>query len=258
MSDFSESMRPDATSPAPAQGPEPSQRRSFLRSALAGVGVPAIALGLAATAQADGPRGRTIARRRKPTRPTKPTTPTTPANPGLPELYPAWNARNFIGIREDENQHVAAIRQVLGSAARPKPTFQGLQQSSIQAFANTSRILENVGVGAYLAAAPLLESKGNLAAAASIALIEARHAGYLNTLLNISTTQNAEGVSSSFESPLSPEDVVSMASPFIADLNGGPPLLQLANDGDIFNFALALEYLEAEFYNINVPIFFGV
>lgn len=259
MFDPQDAPAADAIAETIPTGTADAGRRSFLRSALAGVGVPSLTIGLAASARADGPPVRSL---RQPTRPVKPVRPGRPAprpryRP-LPTLYPGLNARNFSGIREDENQHVAAIVEVLGSSARPKPNFQGLQQASPQAFASVSRTLENVGVGAYLAAVPLIQSKEYLAAAASIALIEARHAGYLNTLLNLISTQNVENEAPSFETPLAPEQVVAMGAPFIADLNGGPPLLPLANDVDIFNFALALEYLEAEFYNINVPIFFGV
>jgi hypothetical protein len=178
----------------------------------------------------------------------------------LPELYKHWNAQNFQQIQTDENAHVAFLVKALGSSARPTPSFQGLEQSTVHEFATVSRALENTGVGAYLGALPLLAGSTAglqyLSAAGSIALIEARHAGYLNTLIDLSVVDDIEGQVSSFEVALTPQQVVSLAGPFITDLNGGPPLIPsggLSNPIDILNFALALEYLEAAFYNINVP-----
>ena len=179
----------------------------------------------------------------------------------VPNLYPNWNANLFKAIRADENAHVGFLTGALGALARPKPSFKGLLQPNIRAFATVSQSLENTGCGAYLGAAPVLFSRQYLAAAGSIALIEARHAGYLNVLFNMPSTTDVFGVEQDFEQPLSIAQVVNLAGPFITSLNGGPPLTFNAtpsknNDISILNFALALEYLEAEFYNLNVPKFF--
>ena len=187
--------------------------------------------------------------------------PAAAAGTGLPNLYPRWNAMLFNGIRDDENAHQAFLVTALGSAARPKPTFRNLLQPNLRAFGAVSMALENTGTGAYLGAVPIIFSKQYLAAAGSIALIEARHSGYLNVLFNLDTTVNALGTQQEFETPLTVAQVVNLASPFIAGLNGGPPLTfnatpSRANDIAILNFALALEYLEAEFYNTNVPVYF--
>ena len=178
----------------------------------------------------------------------------------LPNLHHGENAKQFEAIQTHENAHVQFLVQALGAMARPKPTFQNLVQPHLVAFVQTSRALENTGVGAYLGAAPIIASKDYLAAAGSIVTIEARHAGYLNVLLNEIMTTNVFGDVQNFEMPLTQQQVVELASPFVASLNGGPPLSfstipSASNDIAILNFALALEYLEAEFYNINVPRF---
>jgi hypothetical protein len=169
----------------------------------------------------------------------------------------------FESIQKHETDHVAFLVQALGAAARPKPNFQGLEQANFPAFVQLAQTLENTGVAAYLGAAPFLDSSDFLAAAGSIMTVEARHAGYLNAYVNDPLTGNAvdEDANPSFDSPLTAEQVAAAAGGFIADLNGGPPVgystvPSPANDVEILNFALALEYLEAEFYNLNVPKFY--
>jgi hypothetical protein len=167
--------------------------------------------------------------------------------------------REFRDIRKHENDHVAYLVKALGNRARPKPTFKNLRQKSILQFRQVSQALENTGVGAYLGATPAITSKEVLAAAASVALIEARHAGFLNVLNSDRITDQPviRVMNQSFETPLTPEQVRRAAGPFIANLNGGPPVdFNPGDDISILNYALALEYLEAEFYNINVPRFY--
>ncbi len=159
----------------------------------------------------------------------------------------------FEEIKRDEDAHVSFLKKALGSAARPKPSFKGLEQDDVDHFIQLSRIFENVGVGAYLLAAPAISSKAILGAAASILTIEARHASYLNALLGIRLSTNG-----AFDKPIPQATIVADVAPFIKSLNGGPdPSLPLMNDVDILNFALLLEFLEATYYDINVPKFFG-
>lgn len=177
---------------------------------------------------------------------------------------PADESANFLSIQMHENAHVAFLVTALGVYARPSPNFQNLEQATYEDFVAVSQALENTGVGAYLGAAPYIDSMEYLAAAGSIALIEARHAGFLNTYVGDPITANALNLQSNndFEKPLTALQVRTAAAQFVQNLNGGPPLAYAEtpsadNDIAILNFALALEYLESDFYNINVPKFFG-
>lgn len=183
----------------------------------------------------------------------------------LPELYRHQNRDFFHEIQSDENAHVPFLIQALGGVmgqtpgglARPKPTFQGLQAANYQQFLAMSAIFENTGAGAYQGATPIIFSKDVLVKAASIAFVEAFHSGFLNTLSHSTIVPTG----ASFAPTLTKEEVVARVSPFIVSFNGGPPAdfsltPSALNDVAIVNFALVAEYLEQEFYNINVPIFY--
>ena len=149
--------------------------------------------------------------------------------------------REFEAIQTHENAHVAFLVNALGANARPKPSFVDLTQPNLVTFAQTSRSLENTGVGAYLGAAPIIFNTAYLAAAGSILTIEARHSGYINVLLNKIMTDNVDGDVVNFDVPLTQEQVVANAGPLITSLNGGPPLAfsttpSAENDIAILNF----------------------
>jgi hypothetical protein len=183
----------------------------------------------------------------------KPATKATKTNSPLALGSLAAAGAAFMQIQQHENAHVDFLKAALKDAARPMPTFKGLEQPTLSAFVQVSMALENTGVGAYLMAAPAISNKDYLAAAGSILTMESRHAGFVDVLLGQPISANG-----AFDKPIAQADIVAAAAPFIADLNGGSdPSAALGSDGDILNFALLLEYLEAEFYNVNVPKFYG-
>ncbi|HEX4206486.1 MAG TPA: ferritin-like domain-containing protein [Ktedonobacteraceae bacterium] len=229
---------------------EGSSRRTFLNRSLMGAAIAAPAL-LAAC----GSIATTTGAVHNTTSSTKQTSSNTTSNGSLALPSLPASQMMFQEIMKDENDHVTFLKDALtkaGATPRPKPKFKSLEQTDMNAFARLSQVFENVGVGAYLMAAPALTSKVYLAAAASILTIEARHAGLLDSLLSKPISANG-----AFDKPLTQEAIVTHVTPFISNLNGGPnPASTLTSDAEILNFALLLEYLEAEFYNTNVPKFF--
>jgi len=161
----------------------------------------------------------------------------------------------FKEIMDNEATHVSFFEAALkkaGAPVRPKPTFKGLAQSNQSDFIRMSGILENTGVAAFLMAMRAISDKNYVAAAESIATVEARHAGFVNALLAKPLSE-----SGAFDKPISHAELIKAVSPFIESLNGGPdPADALDNDTVILNLALLLEHLEAEFYRVNVPNLF--
>jgi hypothetical protein len=82
----------------------------------------------------------------------------------------------------------------------------------------TARVVENVGVMAYVGAAHLLSDPVLLSAAASIATVEARH----QTILNI-LSGNAALIPQAFDMALTPSEVLALAGPFISGCDLGVP-----------------------------------
>jgi len=187
----------------------------------------------------------------------------TPGNGPFPSYYPGSTAKTFQEIQVDEYLHVNIISQLitsLGGTPRPLPTFRGIQNLSATQFLSLSTTLENTGVGAYLGAVPYISNPKVTIAAAEIALVEAYHAGFLNTLSNVPLIPNR---TLPLASPIDLFTILNAVAPFVVSLNDNgqfPPVYgstpSATNDLAILNFALLLEMLEAEFYYYNVPAIF--
>ena len=81
-----------------------------------------------------------------------------------------------------ERQHLAAVKQALGSKAGPKPRFEfGSKTKNADAFTQTAIKLEDIAVAGYNGQATNL-TKPTLAVAAEIVSVEARHAAWVRAI----------------------------------------------------------------------------
>ena len=118
-------------------------------------------------------------------------------------------------LADHEQQHVDAIIGLLeGAGATPveKPEFIFPPEAlaSQAGVLNTAITLEPVGVGAYLGAAPLIQSPDILAAAGSIAGVEGEHVVAVNNLLGV-----VPPAQEAFPAALTMDEVLAAVSPFI-------------------------------------------
>ncbi len=108
------------------------------------------------------------------------TGPTTGGN-RVPNFSSSWEATLATALRTDEINHVVYLRKALGSHAAKKPAINlnalGYGFSSVNSWLKLARQFEDVGISAYLGAAPLISSSAYLAAAGAILATEAQHSG---------------------------------------------------------------------------------
>ncbi|OCH95862.1 hypothetical protein OBBRIDRAFT_440991 [Obba rivulosa] len=140
--------------------------------------------------------------------------------------------QQFTQIQSDESTHDSIIQeelQALGAEAITGCTFDFSEVlTDVTTMASTARIVENVGVSAYLGAAHVISDPQLLTAAASIMTVEARH----QTVLNILTGGSA--ISQAFDIAFSPEQVLAIAGQFISGCTlpfTANPSLSVTNTG---------------------------
>ena len=96
--------------------------------------------------------------------------------------------------------------------------------------AGVARLVENVGVTAYLGAAHIITDPIILTAAGSILTVEARH----QTILNVLNAGTA--IPQAFDFALTPNEVLALAGPFISGCDLGIPAnpsLTITNTGTV-------------------------
>lgn len=114
-------------------------------------------------------------------------------------------------IGQTEAAHVGLLQSALAQAGvKPvQPCTYEFGFTDAAGMVATAAILENVGVSAYLGAAPLLSDAAILSTAGSILTIEARH----QTAIRIFSKQVA--VPQPFDAPVGPRAIFTLAAPFI-------------------------------------------
>jgi rubrerythrin len=114
-------------------------------------------------------------------------------------------------IRDHEGAHVETLTAVItdlgGEPVEEAEYDFGVTDAAT--FLATAAALENTGVSAYDGAGQYLEDADLLTAAGTIVAVEARHASYLNLITG------ELPFPASFETPLSMDEVLEIAGPFI-------------------------------------------
>lgn len=126
--------------------------------------------------------------------------------------YSSVVADYFAMIRDHEAAHVETLASVitdLGGEPVQEAEYD-FGYSDVVGFVGVGQALETTGVSAYQGAAQfLIDNDELLTAALTIHAVEARHSSYLNGLAGISPFPDA------VEAPLSPDEVLGIAGPFI-------------------------------------------
>ncbi|TVY42702.1 Protein rds1 [Lachnellula subtilissima] len=127
---------------------------------------------------------------------------------------------NLKSIGGTEQVHVTTLLSAIAATgSKPvAPCTYNFGLTDAASMVATASILENVGVSAYLGAAPLLKSPAILSVAASIVTIEARHQTFIRV------ASKAAAIPSPFDTPLGVRNVFTLAAGFISACPSGSNL----------------------------------
>ncbi|KAG9186506.1 hypothetical protein G6011_09614 [Alternaria panax] len=130
--------------------------------------------------------------------------------------------KSLMGVGQTEATHVTTLQSAIaGAGAKPVEPCQynfDAALASADSMVKTARVLEAVGVSAYLGAAPLINSSDILSAAGSILTVEARHQAFIRI------ASGAEPVPAAFDTALQPRAVFTLAAQFIKSCPEGSNL----------------------------------
>lgn len=123
-------------------------------------------------------------------------------------------------VGDTEATHVSTLLSTIASGGTQPvaPCEYEFGLTDAETMLKTARILEAVGVSAYLGAAPLISDPATLSAAASIVTVEGRH----QTLIRKAAGE--QPVPSAFDTALGPRGVFTLASQFIKSCPDGSNL----------------------------------
>jgi hypothetical protein len=176
------------------------------------------------------------------------------------------NAELINEIMNDEDQHVPIIQNLLNDPDNPLPipirqppnfNMKRLRQPNLQAFLETAAGFENTGSGLYHGALlNITQTQEYFPTAAGLAAVESRHASWLNSMLKESLVPDFVPV----EAPIPQGIVLARVAEFVTDPRSTFPSFDTtvstdANNFFVLDFVLFLEYIESQFYDINVPLF---
>jgi len=134
-------------------------------------------------------------------------------------LQPA-DIANLKSIGQTEQVHVTTLLSAIANTGTQPvaPCDYNFGFTDAASMVATAAILENVGVSAYLGAAPLVTTPSILTVAAQIVTVEARHQTFIRV------ASKAAAVPSSFDTPLGIRNVFTLAAGFISSCPNGSNL----------------------------------
>lgn len=147
---------------------------------------------------------------------------------------------NLKSIGATEQVHVTTLLSAIATAGTKPvaPCTYKFGFTDAAGMVATASILENVGVSAYLGAAPLIKTPSILTVAAEIVTVESRHQTFIRTASKVAA------VPSAFDTPLGIRSIFTLAAGFIDSCPDGSnlaitPFAALTMSGDSKAVAVA-------------------